>query len=209
MNNATPTVFIVDDNESLCEGLTLVINSIGLNVKTYHSAQTFLDAYDHSFRPACLLLDIRLPGTSGLQLQEELIEKNINIPIIIITGHGDVPMCVDVMNKGAIDFIQKPFRDQHVLQSIEKAIIQDKRTLESEKTKSLREDQFKLLTPREREVLNLIINGKKSKEIAAELNLSQKTIDGHRGHIMKKVCVNNVAQLVKLFVTDDNDLYKI
>lgn len=197
MEKSEATVFIVDDDAAMLKSLTLLIKSINLNVETYLSATDFLDNYDPA-RPGCLVLDIRMPGMSGLELQEALDKRDAIIPTIVITGHADVPVAVQAMKRGAVDFLEKPFSDQVLLDQVGRAVAMD---AEIRKERTIREavkQRIELLTPREREVMNLVISGKLNKVIAQELGLSQKTVEFHRARVMKKMMVDSVAELVML-----------
>lgn len=191
------TVFVVDDDSDLRESLGWLFESAGLRVKSYSTAQEFLADYKTE-DPGCLLLDVRMPGLSGLDLQEELKRRGVPPPIIIMTGHARVPMAVRAFKGGAIDFIRKPFSDQSLLERIRWAIDLDRRTrevrIECAKFAALLAD----LTPREREVMNLVISGKPNKIIAADLGISPKTVEIHRGRVMEKMQVDSVAELVRL-----------
>jgi len=197
MMEAEATVFVVDDDADLRESLGWLLESAGLRVKSYSTAQEFLTDYK-SEEPGCLLLDVRMPGLSGLDLQEELRRRGVPPPIIIMTGHAKVPMAVRALKGGAIDFIRKPFRDQALLERIRQAIDLDRRTrqvrMECTKFAALLTD----LTPREREVMDLVIAGKPNKIIAADLGISPKTVEIHRGRVMEKMQVESVAELVRL-----------
>jgi len=190
-----PTVFIVDDDGVLCDGISQLVETVGLKAKVFSSAQEFLDSYDTA-RHGCLVLDIRMPGISGLQLQEKLAESDIEFPIIFITGYGSVRMGVDAVKKGAIDFIEKPFEDQYLLDQINNAIAKDAKDRKNLFERQAIEAKLALLTPRERQVLSLIKDEKNSKAIALKLGLSQKTVEGHRAHIMEKMQVETIAGLV-------------
>jgi two-component system response regulator FixJ len=191
------TVFVVDDDSDLRESLGWLFESAGLRVKSYSTAQEFLADYKTE-DPGCLLLDVRMPGLSGLDLQEELRRRGVPPPIIIMTGHARVPMAVRALKSGAIDFIRKPFSDQSLLERVRQAIDLDRRTrqmrMECTKFAALLAD----LTPREREVMNLVIAGKPNKIIAADLGISPKTVEIHRGRVMEKMQVGSVAELVRL-----------
>jgi len=200
MTQSEPTVFIVDDDPSVLEGLRLLMKSVKLNVKTYSSAQEFLDSYNPD-RPGCLLIDMRMPGISGLELQEILQSRNILIPTIIITGCGEVMDAVQAMKKGAIDFIEKPFNGQYLLDQVHKAIAEDAQIRKKQAQQQVVSASLALLTPRERQVMDLVIAGKANKVIARELGLSMKTVEFHRAHMMKKMKVNSVAELVDLFIS--------
>ena len=197
MENAEPVVFVVDDDEAICRSLGLLIEDIGLEVKAFTSAQHFLSAYDPA-QPGCLVLDVRMSGMSGLELQSRLNELGITIPTIIMTGHGDVPMAVEAMKAGALDFVEKPFRDQVLLDSIQKAIALDQRIRDAKRRRADLESRIDLLTERERQIMDLLILGKAGKVIAYELNISQKTVDFHRTNVLSKLGVNSVVDLVRL-----------
>jgi two-component system, LuxR family, response regulator FixJ len=197
MMEAESTVFVVDDDADLRESLGWLLESAGLRVKSYSTAQEFLTDYK-SEEPGCLLLDVRMPGLSGLDLQEELRRRGVPPPIIIMTGHARVPIAVRALKGGAIDFIRKPFSDQALLERIRQAIDLDRRTrqvrMECTKFAAL----LAYLTPREREVMDLVIAGKPNKIIADDLGISPKTVEIHRGRVMEKMQVDSVAELVRL-----------
>jgi two-component system response regulator FixJ len=197
MSSAKPTVFVVDDDDAICQSLCLLIEDIGLNVKTFNGAREFLAHYDPS-RPGCLVLDVRMSGMSGLELQTRLHELNMEIPTVIITGHGDVPMAVEAMKAGAMDFIEKPFRDQVLLDSIQRAIELDRRIRAAKQQSESLQSRMEDLTRRERQVMDLLILGKSNKMIAYELGISQKTVDFHRTNILCKAGVGSVVELVRL-----------
>ena len=192
-----PTVFIVDDDAAVRDSLGLLLRSMGLPVETFESGRAFLDAGRDS-RQGCLVLDIRMPGMSGLELQQELVARHSLLPIIFITGHGDVPMAVEAMQAGAVDFIQKPFRDQDLLDRINQALEKDAlgRRMLAERAQIQR--RLETLTPREREVLAMIVAGKANKVIAGDLNLSQRTVEIHRARVMEKMGAHSLAHLVRM-----------
>ncbi|MFO7303955.1 MAG: response regulator FixJ [Gammaproteobacteria bacterium] len=196
-NTARPTIFVVDDDAAVRDALKLLLRSVGQAVETFASAQEFLDAYSED-RPGCLVLDIRMPGMSGLELQQKLNEKHSILPIIFITGHGDVPMAVEAMQAGAVDFIQKPFRDQDLIDRINQALEKDSmnRAALSERNDIRR--RLETLTPREREVLDLVVRGKANKVIAGDLKLSQRTVEIHRARVMEKMQASSLAHLVRM-----------
>ena len=200
MTQSEPTVFIVDDDPSVLKGLSRLMKSVKLNVETYSSAQEFLDSYN-PVQPGCLLIDMRMPGISGLELQEILQSRNILIPTIIITGYGEVTDAVQAMKKGAIDFIEKPFNGQYLLDQVHKAIAEDAQIRKKQAQQQVVLASLALLTPREREVIDLVIAGKANKIIALELGLSMKTVEFHRAHMMQKMKVDSVAELVDLFIS--------
>ena len=200
MTQSEPTVFIVDDDPSVLKGLSRLMKSVKLKVEAYSSAQDFLDSYN-TVQPGCLLIDMRMPGISGLELQEILQSRNILIPTIIITGYGEVTDAVQAMKKGAIDFIEKPFNGQYLLDQVHKAIAEDTQIRKKQAQQQVVSASLALLTPREREVMDLVITGKANKVIALELGLSMKTVEFHRAHMMKKMKVDSVAELVDLFIS--------
>jgi len=192
-----PTVFIVDDDEPVRDSLRMLMRSVGLNAETFSGAAEFLQAYDGD-RPGCLVLDIRMPGMSGMELQERLNDLHAIIPVIFITGHGDVPMAVKAIQHGAADFIQKPFRDQDLLDRINKAIEQGtSNRAQLLETRDI-EERLANLTPREKEVLDLIVDGRPNKVIAADLDVSQRTVEIHRARVMDKMRASSLAHLVRM-----------
>ena len=197
MNNSEPIVFVVDDDDAVRDSLSMLIEAVGLKVRTYGNAQDFLDAYDPG-QGGCLVLDVRMPGMSGLELQSKLVAKGITIPVIIITGHGDVYMAVEAMKAGVIDFVEKPFRDQVLLDSIPRAIEIDAQNRRRQTERADIETKLSLLTSRERQIMELLVIGKSNKMIAYELGISQKTVDFHRVHLMEKMRVDSVVELVHL-----------
>ncbi len=192
-----PTVFVVDDDAAVRDSLKLLLKSVGQAVETFASAQEFLDAYKDD-RPGCLVLDIRMPGMSGLELQEKLNERRSILPVIFITGHGDVPMAVEAMQAGAVDFIQKPFRDQDLLDRINQAVERDTANRADLAERNAIRRRLGTLTPREREVMDLVVRGKANKVIAGDLNLSQRTVEIHRARVMEKMQASSLAHLVRM-----------
>ncbi len=199
--DSSPTVFVVDDDPAIREMVTLLMKSVGFNqVEGHPSAEAFLEAYDPA-RPGCLVLDVRLPGMSGLDLQETLAARSIHIPIIVITGYGDIPIAVHAMKGGAVDFIEKPFREQKLLDGVRQAIALDAQDRRDEAQRADVVARLDLLTEREREVLDLVVVGRASKQIAAELGVGCKAIEAHRSRTMKKMRVRSTAELVHLICT--------
>jgi FixJ family two-component response regulator len=188
-------VYLVDDDDAVRDSLGLLLRSIGLECELFGSALEFLERYDGR-RHACLVADIRMPGLSGLELQQRLNDQHAAIPIIFITGHGDVPMAVSAMKAGASDFIQKPFRDQDLIDRIHKALEADKelRAARAE-TETIRE-RLALLTPRETEVMERVVKGQANKVIAMDLGVSQRTVELHRARVMRKLKMRSLAELV-------------
>ena len=195
--HSNATVFVVDDDPAIRQSLRWLIESVGLNVKVFSTAQEFLEGYDPS-TPGCLVLDIRMPGMSGLDLQNELATRKIQVPIIIITGHAEVPVAVRALKAGAMDFIEKPFSDQLLLDRIRRAIEVDAQSRRVRSEQAEVDARLGQLTPRERQVMDLVIAGKANKVIASELGLSPKTVEVHRAHVMKKMQVASLADLVRL-----------
>ncbi|NIV17911.1 MAG: response regulator [Woeseiaceae bacterium] len=195
-----PTVFIVDDDPAIRFAMQALMDSVNVAHEIYSSGDEFLEKVGGS-RPGCLVLDIRMPGLGGLELQEELLKRGSTIPIIFITGHGDVPMAVDAMQKGAVDFIQKPFRDQDLLDRIREALKTDEERRHEREVHAEVAERLARLTNREREVFDLVVTGKPNKVIAYELGVSQRTVEIHRARVMEKMQARSLADLVKMHMT--------
>ena len=190
-------VYIVDDDQAIRHAMGLLLKSVGLQHEVFTSADEFLEKHSGN-NNGCLVLDIRMPGLSGLELQQKLIEMGSSLPIIFISGHGDIPMAVEAMQKGAFDFIQKPFRDQELLDRISEAL-NTARMREAEREQKLDvQDRIDTLTKREHEVLDLVVTGKPNKIIAHELGVSQRTIEIHRARVMEKMRAKSLAELVRM-----------
>ena len=200
MTDIQQTVYVVEDDEAVRDSLELLLKSDGKPVKTYESATAFLKDYSDKMA-GCIVLDIRMPGMDGMELQKKLNEKHSILPIIFVTGHGDVPMAVDAMKEGAVDFIQKPYREEALLEKIEAALKQD-----LEQRKSLDEKQeiirrIKSLTPREHEIMDRMIAGQANKVIAIELEISQRTVEIHRSRVMHKMGTHSLAHMVRMVLS--------
>jgi FixJ family two-component response regulator len=190
-------VYVVDDDQAVCTALRRLIHSVGIEVQTFASAQDFLHA-TRPGAPACLVLDVRLPDLSGLNVQEKLTDAKIDLPIIFITGHGDIPMTVRAMKAGALEFLTKPVKEQDLLEAIQRGIEQNRHQLAQRAEASELQRRYDSLTPREREVFPLVTSGMLNKQIAAELGASEKTIKIHRGQVMQKMKAESLAHLVRM-----------
>ncbi len=194
---AEPTVFVVDDDEAVANAFRYLIESVGLRVEVFTSPLTFIEKYDPE-RPGCLLLDVRMPAMSGFDLLDWLRQRGLDIPVIFVTGHGDVPMAVRAMKAGAIDFIEKPFRDQELLDQIHKAIRLDALKRRERARYAMIQERYQSLTEREREVMDLVVAGYANKVIADRLGLSAKTVEAHRAKVMEKMKARSLSQLVQM-----------
>ena len=193
--NDAPLVYLVDDDDAIRDSLSILLDSVGLEHAVFPSALEFLEAYDRE-QHACLVADIRMPGLSGLELQQRLKQDGADVPIIFITGHGDVPMAVNAMKSGATDFIQKPFRDQDLIDRIHKALAQDQETRARRAQERMLRERLTELTPRETEVMQRVVRGHANKVIAMDLGVSQRTVELHRARVMHKLKMRSLAELV-------------
>ena len=195
--NERPIVFVVDDDLAMREALQDLLASVGMDVRLFASTQDFMQA-QRPDAPGCLVLDVRLPGASGLSFQEELPRAGVDLPVIFITGHGDIPMTVRAMKAGAVEFLSKPFRDQELLDAIDVAIERHRVQRREKALVAELRQRFAALTQREREVMTLVSTGRVNKQIAAELGISEATVKVHRGQIMRKMQTTSLAQLVRI-----------
>jgi two-component system, LuxR family, response regulator FixJ len=200
MKELPQTVFVVDDDDAVRNSLRLLLKSAGLSTEVAASAPEFLSTYDAA-QPGCLLLDVHMPGMTGLEMQHQLNVRGAAIPVIFITGHGDIPMAVEAMQHGAFDFLQKPFRDQELLDRVQRALARDTEyRTRLRQTERIR-DRLASLSPREREVLDLVTQGKANKMVAGDLGVSQRTVEIHRAHVMQKMEAGSLAELVRMMMT--------
>jgi FixJ family two-component response regulator len=199
MKRAETTVFIVDDDDAVRDGLGMLMKSVGLAAECYASATEFLDVYDAE-RAGCLVLDVRMPGLSGIDLQDRLAAMHSILPIIFITAHGDVPMAVHAMQAGAVDFIQKPFSDQALLDRVQQAIKRDRDNRELLHRREEIRARIDSLTPREKQVMEMVADGKANKVIAIDLGVSERTVEIHRARVMQKTGAESLAHLVRMVI---------
>jgi two-component system response regulator FixJ len=199
MKDLPQTVFVVDDDDAVRDSLRLLLKSAEITCQVFASAQDFLSAYDAA-HPGCLLLDVRMPGMSGLEMQQELNMRGATLPVIFITGHGDIPMAVEAMQLGAFDFLQKPFRDQELLDRVQRALARDMDNRARLRHTDRIRERLATLSPREREVLDLVTQGKANKMVAGDLGVSQRTVEIHRAHVMQKMEAGSLAELVRMMM---------
>jgi two-component system response regulator FixJ len=202
MTDQNATVFIVDDDEPVRDAISMLLETVDIPNETFATAQEFLDAYNTE-REGCLVLDIRMPGMSGLELQDRLIASKAPIPIVFITGHGDIPMAVEAMKKGAVDFIRKPFRDQELLDRIHEALSVDEGNRSSYQDLAAIREKVASLTPREHEVYGRVAIGQANKVVAIDLGISERTVEIHRSQVMQKTQARSLADLVRMKITLD------
>ena len=196
------TVHVVDDDDAVRSSLRLLLKSVGLPTVAHASAHEFLAAWDAD-QPGCLVLDVRMPGMSGIELQAELNQRGAIIPVIFISGHGDIPMAVEAIQHGAFDFLQKPFRDQDLIDRVQRALASDAEHRQLLQQRETLRQRFDLLTPREQEVLQLVTQGKANKVMAGDLGVSQRTVEIHRARVMEKMGAQSLAQLVRMVLELD------
>jgi FixJ family two-component response regulator len=197
MDQGLPTVFIVDDDASVRQAIEDLLESVGLHSKCFPSAQEFLSS-EHGRGPSCLVLDVRLPGISGLDLQRELTKAALRIPIIFITGHADIPMTVKAMKSGAVEFLTKPFREQELLDAIQRSLARDRKRRDKQQALHEIKERYRTLTARERDVMGLVVSGMPNKQIASALKASETTVKIHRGHVMQKMQAKSLPDLVRM-----------
>ena len=197
MNETLPIVFVVDDESAVGVSIKRLLHSVGLEARHFTSASEFLRA-KRPDAPGCIVLDVRLPDLSGLDLQQELAKANVDLPVIFVTGHADIPMTVRAMKAGAVEFLTKPFREQELLEAVQRAISRHRQTLDQRASMRVLQSRYELLTPREREVFPRVASGLLNKQVAAELNASEKTIKVHRGQLMQKMEAHSLSDLIRM-----------
>lgn len=194
-----PTVFVIDDDDAIRSAVRFLMRTAGLNVETYESAESFLEQYDQAWA-GCLVVDVRMPGMNGLELQRELKGRGVATPLIFMTGHGDIPMAVEAMKMGAAEFIEKPFKNEELLQKVKQCIKYDQGQRQEESGAQEVKHKVHSLTPREREVMRLLVQGLRNKVIAVELGISSRTVEAHRSNIMDKLGVHSLSEMVRIAI---------
>lgn len=200
-----PCVHIIEDDDAVRDSLQMMLESIGRQTKAFSNADSFLSSYSQDMA-GCIILDIRMPGMNGMELQRKLNEINSILPIIFVTGHGDVPMAVEAMQQGAVDFVQKPYREQELLDKITTAMQLDEENRASLQQRQLIMERMNELTPRERDVMQLMVEGKANKVIAIDLDISQRTVEIHRARVMEKLNAHSLAHLVRMYMVIEGDI---
>jgi two-component system response regulator FixJ len=204
MKSEKPTVYVIDDDEAVRDSISMLLDTENIEHKVYASAIDFLNAYNDSMC-GCLVLDIRMPGMTGLELQETLNKRHASLPIIFITGHGDIPMAVEAMRRGALDFLRKPFGEDDLLQRVNEALAQAAEGREERHAHEVAHEHFESLSPREREVFERVAAGQANKFVAIELGISERTVEIHRAQVMKKMGARSLAQLVRMKIDLDHE----
>ncbi|GAB3382345.1 response regulator FixJ [Spongiibacter taiwanensis] len=202
--NEEATVYLIEDDDAVRDSLQLVLESVGYKVDAHSRADSFLERFSPALA-GCIVLDIRMPGMNGMELQRQLNNRNSILPIIFVTGHGDVPMAVEAMQRGAVDFVQKPYREEELLNKIQQAIAADVEARAALMEKQQIRQKLEELTPRERQVMELMIEGKANKVIAYDLDISQRTVEIHRARVMEKMAVRSLAHLVRMVMAAQDD----
>jgi len=202
VSNKDLSVYIVDDDAAVRDSLALLLKSVGLSARTFESGVEFLECFDKNWQ-GCILLDIRMPGISGMEVQRQLVANGCNMPIIFITGHGDIPAAVEAMHLGAYDFVQKPFEDQELLDRIQQALADHQHHHGEREVRQDILERYESLTPREKEVMRNVVKGHANKVIAMDLDISQRTVEIHRARVMEKMQIRSLAELVKLSMAID------
>lgn len=205
MTESAPCIYLVEDDDAVRDSLQMVLESVGHRVEAFVNADQFMAAYTPDLA-GCLVLDIRMPGMNGMELQRQLNELNSILPIIFVTGHGDVPMAVEAMQQGAVDFVQKPYREQELLDKITQALALDGKNRDSLLQRQAILESMQTLTPRERDVIKLMVEGKANKVIAIDLEISQRTVEIHRARVMDKLNANSLAHLVRMYMVVEAEM---